>query len=175
MSTYKTFQTERLLLRPTSEQDALFICELFNTPKWLQFIGEREVKSEEAARAYIRTKMLPQLEKLGFGNYTVLRKADHVKVGSCGLYDRPGLEGIDLGFAFLPQHEKKGYAFEASKELLRAAAEDFGLKKINAITAGANLGSQKLLERLGLVFTKTLRLPGEEEDLLFYEKSFRDV
>lgn len=175
MSTYKTFQTERLLLRPTSEEDALFIYELYNTPKWLQFIGEREVKSEDAARAYIRAKMLPQLEKLGFGNYTVIRKAENVKLGSCGLYDRPGLEGIDLGFAFLPQHEKKGYAFEASKELLRAAEEDFGLKKINAITALENHGSQKLLEKLGLGFTKTVRLPGEEEDLRFYEKNFRDV
>jgi RimJ/RimL family protein N-acetyltransferase len=175
MPTYKTFQTERLLLRPTSLEDALFIYELLNTPKWLQFIGEREVKSEEAARAYIQAKMLPQLEKLGFGNYSVIRKTDNVKLGSCGLYDRPGLEGIDLGFAFLPQHEKKGYAFEASKELLRAAVEDFGLKKINAITAGENLGSQKLLERLGLVFTKTVRLPGEEEDLLFYEKNFLDI
>ena len=115
------------------------------------------------------------MKKLGFGNYTVIRKADNVKLGSCGLYDRPGLEGIDLGFAFLPQHEKKGYAFEASKELLRAAVEDFGLKKINAITAGENLGSQNLLEKLGLVFTKTVRLPGKEEDLLFYERNFRDV
>lgn len=175
MPTYKTFQTEGLLLRPTSQEDALFIYELFNSPKWLQFIGERDVKSEEAARAYIRAKMLPQLEKLGFSNYTVIRKADNVKVGTCGLYDRPGLEGIDLGFAFLPQHEKKGYAFEASKELLRAAVEDFKQKKVNAITAGENLGSQKLLEKLGLVFTKTVRLPGEEEDLLFYEKNFRDV
>lgn len=175
MPTYKTFQTERLLLRPTSERDALFIYELFNTPKWLQFIGERDVKSEEAARAYIRAKMLPQLEKLGFSNYTVIRKTDNVPVGSCGLYDRPGLEGIDIGFAFLPQHEKKGYAFEASKEILRAAVEDFGLKKINAITAGENLGSQKLLERLGLVYTKTVRLPGEEEDLMFYEKNFLEV
>jgi len=175
LSPYKTFQTERLLLRPTSEEDALFICELLNTPKWLQFIGERDVKSEESARAYIRAKMLPQLEKLGFSNYTVIRKADNVKLGSCGLYDRPGLEGIDLGFAFLPQHEKKGYASEASKELLRAAGEDFGLKKINAITAGENLGSQKLLEKLGLVFTKTVRLPGEEVDLMFYEKNFREV
>ena len=175
MPNYKTFNTERLLLRPTSQEDALFIYELLNTPKWLQFIGERDVDSEEAARAYIGAKMLPQLEKLGFGNYTVIRKADNVKLVSCGLYDRPGLEGIDLGFAFLPQHEKKGYAFEASKELLRAAVEDFGLKKVNAITAGENLGSQKLLERLGLVFTKTVRLPGKEEDLLFYEKNFREM
>ncbi len=175
MQLYKTFQTERLLLRPTSIVDALFICELFNTPKWLQFIGDRDVKTEEAALAYIRAKMLPQLGILGFGNYTVIRKADSVKVGTCGLFDRPGLEGIDIGFAFLAQHEKKGYAFEASRELLRAAGEDFGLLKINAITARKNLGSQKLLERLGLVFTKTIGLPGEEEDLLFYEKGLGEV
>jgi hypothetical protein len=50
--------------------------------------------------------MTPQLKKLGFSSYTVIRKTDNAKVGSSGLYDREGLEGIDLGFAFLPLKTK---------------------------------------------------------------------
>ncbi|WP_410488987.1 GNAT family N-acetyltransferase [Arenibacter sp. 6A1] len=34
--TYKSFETERLLLKPTTEEDADFIYELFNSPKWLR-------------------------------------------------------------------------------------------------------------------------------------------
>lgn len=43
---------------------------------------------------------------------TVIRKLDNVKIGTCGLYDREGIDGVDIGFAFLPEYEKKGFAFE---------------------------------------------------------------
>jgi len=170
MKEFKTFQTQRLFIRPTEEEDDAFIFKLLNSPKWLKFIGDRKVGSVEVAREYICIKMLPQLEKLGFSNYTVIKKEGNIKLGTCGLYDRPGIEGLDIGFAFLPEHEKKGYAFEACTELMRAAEEDFKLSKINAITAKDNFSSQKLLVKLGLVYTKNIRLPGEEEEVLFYEK-----
>lgn len=170
LNTLKTFETERLFLKPTTIEDAGFILELFNTPKWLQFIGDRNVNSEEDARVYIKSKMLPQQEVKGFSNYTVIRKEDRLLVGSCGLYDREGMEGIDIGFAFLPQFEKKGYGYEAANEIMRAAKEDFGITTIKAITAKENYGSQNLLEKLGLSCTGTITLPGEDEELLLYEE-----
>ena len=39
MKAYKHFETERLILHPTSEDDAAFIFELVNTPKWIVNIG----------------------------------------------------------------------------------------------------------------------------------------
>lgn len=168
MKPLKTFQTERLILKPTSLEDAGFILELFNTPKWLQYVGDRNVHSEEDARAYIQNKMLPQQERLGFSNYTVFRKEDQVIVGSCGLYDREGLEGIDIGFAFLPQFEKKGYGYEAASEIIRAAVKDFNITSIKAITVRENYDSQKLLEKLGLSCVGTTTIPGDDEELLLY-------
>lgn len=41
MKVYKHFETERLRLQPTSEEDAEFIFELVNTPKWIANIGDR--------------------------------------------------------------------------------------------------------------------------------------
>ena len=114
MGPYKTFESERLIIKPTLEEDAAFIFKLFNSPKWLKNIGDRNITSPDMAKDYILTKMQPQLERLGFSNYTLIRKMDHVKIGCCGLYDREGLEGIDIGFAFLPEYEGKGYAYEAA-------------------------------------------------------------
>lgn len=166
---FKTFQTERLLIRPVLEQDADFILELLNSPKFLQLIGDREVRTREQAEVYIRKKMLPQLHRLGFGNYAVERKTDGVLLGTCGLHDREGLEGVDIGFAFLPQHEGQGYAFESALRLKQAALEDFGIKQILGITSKANLASQKLLVKLGLKFIRTITLPKmEEEEILLY-------
>lgn len=164
-----TFETERLILRPTDLRDAPFILELLNTPKWLQYIGDRNVKTLGDAKDYINKKIIPDFERLGYCNYTVIRKEDDVKIGSCGLYDRPGLEGVDIGFAFLPAYEKMGYAYESASRVLEAGVGQYKLKKINAITTKENYLSQKLLEKLGLTFSKIIRVPNDPVDLMLYE------
>lgn len=168
MKTYKSFETERLFLRPTNTEDSAFIFELLNTPKWLNFIGDRNIKNQEDAENYISGRMLPQLEKLGFSNYTIIRKEDGVKIGSCGLYDREGLEEIDIGFAFLPDFERKGYAFEATAELKKAAREVFGIEKLSAITLERNESSRRLLEKLDFKFREKIRLPDDPDELMLY-------
>jgi RimJ/RimL family protein N-acetyltransferase len=169
MSQHKIFETERLILIPTTEEDAEFIFELFNTPKWIKYIGDRNIKTVKNAKDYIKTKMLPQLERLGYSNYTLIRKADNCKIGLCGLFDRDGVEGIDIGFAFLPEYEKKGYAFESANKLINVAFNEFGLAEINAITVKDNISSQKLLEKLGLNLKGTTKFPNDEEELLLYK------
>ncbi|TPE42835.1 GNAT family N-acetyltransferase [Pontibacter mangrovi] len=175
MTTYQTFETERLILRPTSYEDAPFIFELLNTPGWLKYIGDRNVKSVKAAEEYIKSRIIPQFEKLGYGNYTVIRKTDGAKIGSCGLYDREGLSVVDIGFAFLPQFGNQGYAFEAASKLKEAASEYFGLQQICAITTKDNLASQKLLEKLGLRYNGTVTLPSDEEQLLLYQSGLNHI
>jgi ribosomal-protein-alanine N-acetyltransferase len=168
MSEYKFFETDRLLLQPTSEEDASFLLELLNTPKWLKYIGDRNVHSVEEARSYIFQKITPQFQRLGFANYTVVRKSDGAKMGTCGLYDREGLEGVDIGFAFLPQYEGRGYALESAQKILEIGFDVFMLEKISAITTRDNIASQGLLEKLGLEFRQMIRIPGDEEELMYY-------
>ena len=164
-----TFETERLVLRPASLEDAAFTLALLNSPKWLQFIGDRKVYTLTEAEGYIQERMMPQLERLGYGNFMVVRKEDNVLIGCCGLYDREGLDGVDIGFAFLPENEGKGYAFEAAQKVKEAAFGVLGLSKIGAITIEANTGSRKLLEKLGLEFIKNIRLENDPEELMYYE------
>ena len=113
--------------------------------------------------------MRPQLKTHGFSNNTVIRKSDGIKLGTCGLYDRPGLEGIDIGFAFLPEFEGQGYGYEAASALLEKAFTDFGLNKVVAITLPDNLVSQKLLKKLGLQQVSTVQIPPEKTSFLLFE------
>ncbi len=172
MKNEQTFETERLLLKATNVEDTSFILELMNTPKWIKNIGDRNIRTEEDAKNYINEKMRPQQQRLGFSNYTIIRKSDQAKMGTCGLYDREGLEGIDIGFAFLPAYEKQGFAFEAANKLKDLAFKEFGIKLIKAITSKENLASQKLLEKLGLTLVGTTKLPNDEEELLLYKIEF---
>jgi len=165
---FKSFETERLLLKPTSVDDAGFILELLNTPKWIQFIGDRNVTTPEEAKAYIENRMMPQLLRLGYGNYTITRKQDGAKIGSCGLYDREGLEGIDIGFALLPDFEKQGYGFEVVNRIKDFAVNDLQLTQISGITTKDNISSQNLLVKIGLQFEKYVTIPNDAEELCLY-------
>ncbi|HLW14301.1 MAG TPA: GNAT family N-acetyltransferase [Flavobacteriaceae bacterium] len=167
MIPYKIYETERLVLKPTSLEDAVFLLELLNSPKWLEYIGDRKVYTIEDAQAYIKTKMLPQLSKLGYSNNTLIRKSDSFKIGICGLHNREGVDGVDIGFALLPTYEKKGYAFESSNKLIQVAFNELGQTQVNAVTKENNSSSQLLLEKLGLKLSGTTNL--ENEELLVYK------
>ncbi len=169
MPKHQDYETERLLLRATGLEDAEFIFELLNTPKWLQFIGDRNISTLQSAEEYIKMHIVPMFKKNGFGNYTVIRKSDAVKIGSCGLYDREGVDGIDIGFAFLPAYEKQGYALESAFKIKALAISDFKLSQLSAITNPENIGSQKLLEKLDFQFKEKISLPETEKALLLYK------
>lgn len=164
----KTFETDRLILKPTTVADAEFIRSLYNSPKWIKFIGDRQLNTVKDAENYIQTKLMPQMKRLGYGTYTIIRKSDGEKVGSCGLYDREGVNGIDIGFALLPDFEKKGYAFESVNYLKEIGFSDFKLKQISGITSKKNKASQDLLIKIGLKFEKTIILPNETEEILLF-------
>ncbi|MGJ7031758.1 GNAT family N-acetyltransferase [Niabella hirudinis] len=163
MSIPGLLETERLLLRPTSEDDAPFLFYLMNSPKWLKFIGNREITSFEKARNYILQRIQPQQQRQGFGSFTVIRKADGKKMGTCGLYHREGLTAPDIGYALLPKFEHRGYAFEAAQKILETGFETFRLQQIFAITMPGNNASQRLLEKLGLKLNGMFLLPGDQE------------
>lgn len=167
---HREFESERLLIRPTIEEDAELIYQLMNTPKFIKFVGDRKINSIQDAEKYIQIKMLPQLNTLGYSSYSIITKVDGAKIGTCGLYNRDGVDGIDIGFGLLPQYEGLGYAYESAHRILKAAFEEFEIKEIKAITSKANISSQRLLEKLGLEMIGTTKLPNEDHEILLYTK-----
>jgi RimJ/RimL family protein N-acetyltransferase len=75
------------------------------------------------------------------------------------------LPDVDLGFAFLAEHRRKGYAFEAASATLDQAKEIFKLTRILAITNPDNDASIKLLERLGFRFERVTRLSTDADEV----------
>jgi RimJ/RimL family protein N-acetyltransferase len=165
-STYLHFETQRLILRPVVPEDAAFYFQLMNSPKWLQNIGDRQLSTVQDSEQYIQQKMIPALKKHGFSSYTVIRRTDQAMLGTCGLFDRAGLNGIDLGFALLPEYEGKGYAYEAASRILRAAFEDFHLPEMLAIASPQNTASLRLLKKLGFQSVGHTTLPAEMDELI---------
>lgn len=165
----KTFETERLILKPAAVQDADFFLELYNMPSFIKYIGDRNLRTKEDAENYITNRFLPQIEKLGFGNYVVILKEDNTKIGAVGIFEREGLDVLDIGFSFFEKYEGKGFAYESAHKLKEVAAKEFGVNKISAITTKDNFSSQKLIEKLGLKFQKMVTIPNDNEELTYYE------
>jgi RimJ/RimL family protein N-acetyltransferase len=164
----RVLETDRLIVRWMSADDAPFILELVNEPSWLRFIGDRGVRTLDDAREYIRKGPVDMYARLGFGLYVTERKADGVPIGICGLLKRESLEDVDLGFANLPRFWGKGYAYEAALAVMAYGRSVFGLKRIVAVTSPGNDPSVKLLEKLGFRFERLVRLSEDSADVQLF-------
>jgi len=158
MKSIKILETDRLLLREYTLRDASFIFKLVNTPSWLNFIGDRNVHSVADAKQFLKNNLMKSYSENGFGLWMVETLNENIPIGMCGLVNRDSLDDIDIGFALLPEFEKKGYAFEAAQATIDYANNTLGLEKIVGITNANNIHSIALLNKLGLYFKKELQL-----------------
>jgi ribosomal-protein-alanine N-acetyltransferase len=162
------FETPRLKVRPLTEGDLDFLVELLNTPGFLRHIGDREVRTRGDALRYLQVGPQASYARHGHGLYAVDLKDTMQPIGMCGLLKRDALDAPDIGYAFLPQHEGRGYAHEAAAATLRHAREVLGLPRVLAVVSPGNARSIRLLEKLGLRLAGQLKLPGYGGDSLLY-------
>jgi [ribosomal protein S5]-alanine N-acetyltransferase len=61
------------------------MLELLNDPSWLQFIGDRGVRTLDDAHNYILQHLVAMYDRLCFGLYLTKLKGEGVPIGICGL------------------------------------------------------------------------------------------
>lgn len=163
----RVLETDRLALRRLTVDDAPFVLELVNDPAWLEFIGDKGVRTLDDAHDYIRKGPIDMYERLGFGMYLVELRECSTPIGMCGLIKREGLEDVDIGYAFLPGFRGNGYAYEAASAVLAYGNGVLGLQRIVAITTPGNASSIRLLEKMGLKLEGMLELSPNDPVNLF--------
>lgn len=161
-------ETDRLTLHKFTEDDAAFILRLLNEPSFLEFVGDKGVRTLDDARRYLREGPIASYKQHGFGLYLVQRDEDASYIGMCGLLKRDTLDDPDIGFGFVPESWSQGFATEAARAVLDRAKSEHGLNRVVAITAPHNGASIEVLRKIGLQFEKALCLSeGSPEILLF--------
>lgn len=163
-------ETERLLLRKITADDAEFILTLLNEPAFLRYIGDKKVRNVEDARGYILSGPVASYERYGFGLLLVELRDSHTPIGMCGLLKREELPDPDIGFALLADFWGKGFAFEAARAVLQDADNRLNLQRILAITSLDNETSINLLQRLGFSFEKVVKLTPDGEQLRLFSR-----
>ena len=160
-------ETQRLTIRKLDEDDAPFMLALLNDEAFIRFIGDRQVRTEEEARAYIRTGAMASYAEHGHGLYLVESRQLRVAIGTCGILRREALPDPDLGFAFAAEHRAKGYGREAASAVLQYAKNVLGIARIAAIVSPANEPSLRLLYSLGFLFERMVRMTEDEPEILY--------
>ncbi len=165
---YTVLETERLVLRRLTFDDGNFILGLLNQPSFLQFIGDRGVRTLDDARSYLQNGPLSSYDRLGYGLFLVSLREVGTPIGMCGLLKREALEDADIGFAFLPEHWARGYACESAAAVLALGHSTFGLERIAAIANTDNAASIRVLEKIGMKFQRMMTMPGESHEIRLY-------
>ena len=151
----KEFISQRLEIGDLTLSESNFILELTNSADWIKFIGDRNLHSAEDAEKYIQ-KLIDNPDV----HYRVVKlKDEQISIGVITMIKRDYLPHHDIGFAFLPQFGKQGYAREASEVVLDSLACTGS--PILAITMAENTSSIQLLEKLGFGFDKEVEAGGE--------------
>jgi len=127
-----------------------------------KYTGDKIIGSLQAAKELIKNVWHKDYSNYGYGRWAVIYKPENRLIGFAGLKYLPEFNETDIGFRFLPKYWGKGLATEASIEIIKYGFEKLGLDKIIGIALAENIGSCKVLEKIGLTFYKIDDYDGDE-------------
>ncbi len=117
-----------------------------------RYLFSGEVPARERVIGIVEAS-IRNFDKQGYGFFSVrLALAPTAVIGFTGF--RPFEDGdvVELLFAIAPSHWGRGYATEATREVLRFGFGECGLSRVVATTDTPNQRSVRVLQRLGLFF-----------------------
>ena len=153
-------ETERLLLREFTPEDAEQMYLLNLDPEVIRYTGDKPFDNIESAKKFLNN--YDHYERYGFGRWAVVRKSDRAWMGWCGLKYTESTREHDIGFRLFKQYWGKGYATEAAQKCLKIGFSRFNMPFIVGRAMKANIGSVKVLEKIGMKWWKDFDFEGEE-------------
>ena len=145
------FETQRLLLRKFTIEDAELILELNADPEVTRFTHD-PIKDLKLAKEVLESSILPQYALNNYGRWAVQLKEDLSFIGWCGLKYRTELKEVDLGYRFKKRFWGHGYATEAAWSCIRYGFETLNLQRIVGRAEPGNEASLRVLEKCGMIY-----------------------
>jgi [ribosomal protein S5]-alanine N-acetyltransferase len=164
-------ETDRLILRTWSLDDAETLFRLYSNPELYCFTGSEPFPDVETTRRYMEEYFINFQKERGFGVWAVVEKVSGKLVGSCGLDyfdDRPEL---GLGYWFDPEYWGRGYATEAARVCVAYAFDKLNAPELASMTHSQNKASQRVLEKAGFVCVEIVVEEDGMEGMLYVAKN----
>ncbi|MCO6353930.1 GNAT family N-acetyltransferase [Pseudoalteromonas shioyasakiensis] len=164
-------RTARLSFRLMDENDAELLYELDNDPEVMKHLTRGKVSTMQG----IKEVFIPRLnayrnEQKGWGLWQVNIIESNIFIGwvlvrPMGFFEQPDFIDLEIGWRFKKMSWGKGYASEAALAIAKAVSEPEEVKSLSATALKDNLGSIKVMEKLGLKFVKNYNHKDEQGEL----------
>ena len=157
------FETARLVIRTFEARDADPWFAMISDPEVRRFLPAGPAPTMELIQRVIGERQEMERE-LGHTMWAVDDKTTGAFIGQCGL--RPVDEGagpeIDLAYHYTSASWNKGYASEAAIAVLAHGLGPVGLDSIMAVTLPENIGSWRVMEKVGMRYEGLVNYYGME-------------
>lgn len=162
-------ETKRLLIREFKTEDIIDIHEYASDPIVSKYVPWGPNTMEET-KEFVFQCIRQQNDKnrKDFELVVIERSIDKL-IGACGIHisNEENREGW-IGYSLNSKFWEKGYATEIAKELLKVGFKNFKLYRIFATCHPENIGSEKVLKKIGM------KKEGHLRKHLLYKGSWRD-
>jgi ribosomal-protein-alanine N-acetyltransferase len=152
-----TLQTDRLRLRPFDDADTDELFALHSDAHVLRYWDSPPWSDLQRAERFIAA--CRKMAEDGTGaRLAVDRVADGAFIGWCSLSQwNPDFRSASMGYCYSEASWGQGYGTEAARAVLRWAFDSLDLNRVQAEADTRNIGSARVLEKLGFVREGTLR------------------
>lgn len=157
--------TRRMTFRPFTRSDLGLIAELHRDPEVGRYMGG--VWSDAEIQAALDRFVAEQADR-GHSKWAVFTLEGEF-VGRAGISLWPATGELELGYAFRPVFWGQGLATEAARAVADWAFANTDVDHIIAFTHPQNYGSQRVLERIGMVRVPPDRDMGFDQPSAYFE------
>ena len=164
MSDY--LESERLVLRQFTAQDADLLIELDSDPAVMRFLtGGEPSMSDDVVRDEVIPGLLSAYERWAgrFGLFAAYEKETGAFIGwFCLRPERAGpLDVVELGYRLRRDAWGKGYATEVSSALVDKGFSELGVSTVWGETMALNVSSQRVMEKVGMSLVESVPTPDD--------------
>ena len=143
--------TERLQLRELEEGDWPAVLAYQEDPLYLRYY-ERTERTPAAVQEFVRMQVALQhpRPRIKYQVGVVLRSSGQL-IGNCGVrMASSDAHEADIGYELSPKQWGKGYATEAASAIVDFGFTELHLHRVWAWCVADNLGSARVLEKIGM-------------------------
>lgn len=150
--------TERLVLRPFVQQDLDALAALHADERVMRYLTGAPVSRQVVEREVLPRFLGRDQCRPAFGALAAFDRASGDFVGWFALTRPPGRGNTEaaLGFRLKPEYWGRGLATEGATALLEHGFQH-GVRRVRATTFEQNVGSQRVLEKLGMRLVRRYR------------------
>ena len=160
MKEIESIETERTIMRKLTIEDAFDFYNLNLDKEVLKYTGDKPFVNLQDSIDFL--KNYDQYERYGVGRLAVIDKTTRKFIGWCGLKYSQDNQEYDIGFRFQRNYWNNGFATETAKKCLDYGFNKLGIEKIVGRAMKDNIGSIKVLEKIGMTFKENFDFEGRE-------------